>query len=177
MSTSTILGIDPGTVHLGWAILLSGKYETSGTLISRRTLTTLDRHLWLVSKLQDLIKQWHPSILAYEEFSWRTSDDGQERYVLGRPAMERLIGAIQALALFPPFPVLFPLLPAKWGKQLFGHERHTKYDIACAVNMRLQTTFKGDFRDNHSADATGIALIAYDIMQYQFYVNHHKVTS
>ena len=161
-----ILGIDPGTVHLGWSVLRDGKYETSGTLIPRRTLTTLDRHLWLVSKLQDLIKQWQPTMLAYEEFMWRTSDDGQERYVMGRPAMERLIGGIQTLTLFPPYPVLTPFLPTKWGQQLFGHKSHTKQQIAWVVNQRLGTNFKGDPRDNHTADACGIALVAYDLLSF-----------
>lgn len=27
-----ILGLDPGTVHLGWTVLRDGQYETSGTL-------------------------------------------------------------------------------------------------------------------------------------------------
>ena len=76
--------------------------------------------------------------------------------------MERLIGGIQTLALFPPFPTLVPLLPAKWGKQLFGHAQHTKIQIAWTVNQRLGTHFKGDFLDNHSCDAVGIALVAWD---------------
>ena len=158
----SLLGIDPGVIHCGWSILAQGVYVTSGTLIPKKHLTGVDRQLWFLSRVQDVLKEYQPAILAYEEFMWRTSDDGQERYVSGRPAMERFIGGIQALALFPPFPVLSPLLPAKWGQQLFGHVQHTKQQIAWAVNQRLGTSFKGDALDNHAADATGIALVAWD---------------
>lgn len=103
-----------------------------------------------------------PSILAYEEFMWRSKDDVQ--YITGRPAMERLIGGIQALSLYPPYPVLTPLLPSKWGQQLFGQRSHTKQQIAWTVNARLGTSFKGDPRDNHACDSCGIALVAYDLL-------------
>lgn len=157
-----MLGVDPGTFYCGYAVLANGAYHLSGTLVPRKTLTSIDRHLWLLSQLQDLLRLHQPAVLAYEEFMWRTSDDEQTRYVSGRPAMERLIGGIQTLALYPPYPVLTPLLPSKWGKQLFGHASHTKQQIAFAVNARLGTRFKGDSRDNHEADAVGIALVAHD---------------
>lgn len=158
-----VLAVDPGTMHLGWAVLsTSAHLEASGTWIPRRALPVLERHLWLMSKLQDLLALWQPALLAYEDFVWRTSDEGADRFVRGRPAMERLIGAIQALALWPPYPVLLPLLPQQWGAQLLGQRQHSKAQIAWAVNQRLGTTYTGDVYTNHESDAVGLGLVALD---------------
>lgn len=165
-----ILGIDPGVANLGWAVISRKAYVKSGTLIPKKYLVGIERQLWILSKLQDIINEYQPDVIAYEEFMWRTSDDKQERYVNGRPAMERIIGGIQALALFPPYPTLIPLLPQKWGKQLFGQVSHTKQQIAWVVNQRLGTSFKGDRIDNHAADATGIALVACDLMVHNTFM-------
>ena len=170
----TIVAIDPGITHCGYAVL-SGveQLATSGTWIPRRTLSVLDRHLWLLAKLQDLLTEWQPSVLAFEEFLWRTGDNG-ELFVRGRPALERLIGGIQALTLWPPHPVLMPLLPQSWGRQLLGQAQHTKAQIAWAVNQRLGTTFNGDYYSNHTSDAVGIALVAQDTLRQKQYLMAHS---
>lgn len=166
---TTLCGVDPGITHMGYAVLTDhARLAVSGTWIPRRTLSVLDRHLWLLSKLQDLLTTWQPEVLGYEEFLWRVGDNG-EHFVRGRPALERLIGGIQALALWPPHPVLMPLLPQQWGRQLFGQAQHTKAQIAWAVNQRLGTTFKGDVYDNHQVDGIGIALVTMDILRQQTY--------
>ena len=175
--TAPLVALDPGVAHLGYAVLTYDEQVlVSGTWIPRTQLSGLDRHLWLLGKLQDLLREWQPGNLAYEQFTWQhwESEGNPTR---GRAAMERLMGGIEALALWPPHPVLMPLLPQTWGAQLVGHKSHTKYDIAQAVNIRLHTNFKGDRYDNHQADAIGIALVALDIIQYQSYVHHHTVGS
>ena len=170
----TIIAIDPGITHCGYAVLTGvEQLAVSGTWIPRRTLSVLDRHLWLLAKLQDLLTEWQPSVLAFEEFVWMVGDNG-EYFVRGRPALERLIGGIEALCLWPPHPVLMPLLPQTWGKQLLGQAQHTKAQIAWAVNQRLQTTFKGDALDNHRADAVGIALVAQDTLRQRQYLLTHS---
>lgn len=172
-SALRVLALDPGPAHTGWAILSVPEIlEASGTWIPRRTLSTLDRHLWLVTKLQDLIGEWQPGLLAYEEFVWRTGQDGQA-FVRGRPAMERLVGAIQALMLHPPYPVLMPLKPGQWGKQLTGSTSHDKGMIARAVNLRLGTSFTGDTYDNHQADSVGLGLVALDTYTLTMRLNVH----
>ena len=171
---TVLLGVDPGTQQTGWAVLTATSGGTPtllahGTMIPRSRLIGMDRQLWLLSRLQDIIAEHPPQILAYEGFTWRAD----ELYVRGRPGMERLIGGIQALALMPPYPVLVELLPARWGAQLVGQRQHTKAQIAFAVNCRLGTTFKGDTYDNHKADAIGIALVVLDTLKAQHYQNRY----
>jgi len=162
-----LFAIDPGTRKLGWAVLSWREaLLASGTLIPRSHLRGQDRLLWFLSRLQDLIQQWRPGVLAYEEFTWRSGANNTEHYVVGRPDMERLLGGIQGLALQPPFPVLMGLLPQAWGQRLVGHPAHEKSQIAWAVNARLGTAFRGDALDNHVADAVGIGLVALDRLRY-----------
>ena len=175
-SPTSILGIDPGVSRTGWAVLTSTEHlQAHGTFIPQPWLRGIDRQLWVLSKLQDLIAEWQPDVLAYEEFSWCSSDDAAERYVRGRPDIERLIGGIQGLALQPPYPVLVGLLPQRWGYQLVGQRSYTKADIALAVNARLGTTFNGDFFSNHASDAAGIALVALDMLKAQQYQLHYGI--
>lgn len=157
-----VLGVDPGVKHCGWAVLQPGeRLAAHGTLIPKSHLRGVERQLWLLSKLQNLIQAWQPGVLCYEEFVWRSDQE----YVQGRPAMERLIGGIQGLALYPPYPVVMGLLPSRWGQQLVGQRSHTKEQVAFAVNCRLRTTFKGDRFDNHAADSVGLALVAADTVR------------
>ena len=170
----TIVAIDPGISYCGYAVLTGVEQLTaSGTWIPRRTLSVLDRHLWLLAKLQDLLTEWQPSVLVYEEFIWRVGDNG-ELFVRGRSALERLIGGIQTLTLWPPHPVLMPLLPSQWGQQLVGSKAHTKADVARIINLRLRTAYRGDFHDNHTADAVGIVLVAQDTLRQRQYLATHS---
>mgnify|MGYP001609565632 FL=1 len=169
----TLLAIDPGVAYCGYAVLSTKEHlETSGTIIPKRLLRGIERHLWLLSKIQDLIRTWQPTVLALEDFVWMTVQNG-ERPVIGRDSMAKLVGGIEALSLFPPYPLLYEVLSSKWGTQLVGSRRHTKADIACVVNLRLRTTFRGDFHDNHEADAVGIALVVNDLLMQQMYQESH----
>ena len=169
--SSVLVAIDPGPSHTGYAVLspFSGTAQEhtlhrSGTWIPAKRLSTLDRHLWLLSKLQDFLAEWLPATLAYEEFTWQVGDEG-EHFLRGRPAMERFIGGLQALTLFPPFPVLMPLLPQVWGKQFVGSASHTKADVARVVNLRLGTSYDGGVYSNHESDAVAIGLVALDTLR------------
>lgn len=154
-----ILGIDPGTRHTGYAVLeLPQKLELSGTLTPDKKLRGLERQLWLLSRLGGLLIEFAVDMLVYEEFTWRT----QERAVVGRSELERLIGGIQGLALCEPYPVIMSLEPSTWGHQLSGSLQHSKEQIAMAVNLRLGSSFKGNSADNHACDAVGLALVAAD---------------
>lgn len=170
-----LCGVDPGISYMGYAVLTgSEQLAASGTWIPRRALSVVERHLWLLSQLQDLLTLWQPGVLAYEGFQWMLGDEG-ENFVRGRPALERLIGGIQTLTLFPPYPVLMELLPSVWGQQLLGEQKHTKAQIAWAVNQRLGTAFKGDALDNHRADAVGIALVAQDTLRQRHFCATHSL--
>jgi len=138
------------------------------------TLRGLDRHLCLLIQLRELIHGYQPTLIAYEEYTWR-SNAREERYLHGRSDMERLIGGIQGFAIQPPYPVLLGLLPQKWGEQLVGQRSHTKQQVAWAVNARLGTVFQGNHGDNHTVDSVGVALVAMDMMQQLDYYTQHEV--
>ena len=89
--STIILGLDPGTRQTGWAVLTataggSPRLLAHGTIISRSALVGLDRQLWILSHLQDLITEHQPQVLAYEGFTWRADDN----YVVGRSGLELL---------------------------------------------------------------------------------------
>lgn len=164
-----VLGIDPGVKASGWAVLTPREQlAASGTIRPKGHLRGIERHLFLLSRIQDLIAQWHPQVLALEDFVWLTSEK-DERYVLGRDAMCKLLGGLEALTLMSPFPVLYEMLPQKWGAQLVGNRKHSKADVARVVNLRLGTAYDGGFYSNHESDSIGIALVALDNIRAQSY--------
>ena len=168
-----ILALDPGVRYLGWAVLQTPeRLAASGTLIPRSHLRGTDRLLWLLSRVQDLLQEWHPQVLAYESFVWFDDKQGTQ-YVEGRAAMCELIGGIQCLSLMPPHPVLMWLHPADWGQALVGQRSHTKEQVAWAVNARLGTSYNGGHQTNHESDATGIALVAQDRLLYRTSIEAH----
>jgi Holliday junction resolvasome RuvABC endonuclease subunit len=151
----TILGIDPGVRHTGWALVNDAqRLVDSGTLAPKSTMRGHERHCWTMAHVLALVVGHEPRHVVYEEFVWRRG----EHFVSGRPEMERLIGAIQMLSLLAPYPVVIGVRPAVWGNALLGTSQHAKDQIAWVVNQRLGTTFKGDTKDNHESDSCGLAL-------------------
>ena len=168
---AVLCAIDPGVMHCGYAVLRADEtLVASGTWIPKSTLSGLDRHLWLLSRLQDLVALHQPGVLAFEDYIWRLTE-GEGHPLRGRSHMERLIGGVQMLALYPPYPVVMPLLPQVWGKQLVGSARHTKADVARIVNLRLGTTYDGGVYSNHESDAIGVGLVALDTLKLW---SHHR---
>lgn len=161
-----ILGIDPGLLACGYAILEEVTVVGHGTIRPKRTLLSIERHLSILGHLGDLIAEWQPAVLAVEDFVWIPQQGGNP--VVGRDAMCKLVGGVFALSLAPPYPILCELLPQSWGAQLLGGKRsHGKEEIAWAVNARLGTRFKGSYHDNHECDAVGLALVVADNIRAQ----------
>jgi hypothetical protein len=126
----------------------------------------LDRQLWFLTKLMDLLTQYHVAVLAFEEFSaLPPSGNAEHGDVAQWPLMHRLIGGIQALALAPPYPVLMPLAPGRWEARLTARAHPSRHLVALTINQRLGTRFAYDHYSNHAVDAAGLALTALDIMQ------------
>lgn len=168
-----ILALDPGTKHTGYAVMRHPEaLVTYGTFTPKTSLRGVPRQAWIISKIQDLITEYRPHVLALEEFVWREGER-EERYVTGRDGMCKLVGALETLSLFPPYPMLYEMLPQRWGAQLVGSRQHTKLEVAHAVNLRLGTAFDGSYYTNHASDAVGIALIASDMLRQQAYIAKH----
>lgn len=156
-----IMGLDPGIKHTGWAILTPHGLIDSGTLTPQSALRGSHRQHWLITALIKTMQHHLPTHVIYEAFEWRRDGD----YVQGRAEMERLIGGLQLLTLFCPYPAVDCVSPRIWGRDLLGTAQHTKEQIAWVVNQRLSTSFQGDHRDNHTCDAIGVALWLRDQLQ------------
>ena len=173
---AVLCAVDPGVMHCGYAVLRADEtLVASGTWIPKSTLSSLDRHLWLLSRLQDLLALYQPGVLAFEDYVWRLTE-GEGHPLRGRSHMERLIGGLETLALYPPFPVLMPLLPQVWGKQLYGDKSHSKQQIAWTVNQRMGTSYDGGVYSNHESDAVGIGLVALDTLKRWSHQRHGSTT-
>ena len=169
--TTTIVSFDVGSKYTGYAVLVApARLCAAGTWIPRRSLSYHEQLLWLVSRAQDLLAAWPPDALAFEDapVSATLAPHVPPREVT---LMQRFVGALYALALLPPYPVVWPLAPTLWGTRLCGGP-HTKTDVAEAVNTRLQTAYKGDVYDNHTCDSIAIALVALDLIDK--YKHSHK---
>ena len=163
-----LLSIDPGAHATGYAVLTSaGLVLTAGVWIPRRALTASERLLLVWSRLQDLVATHQPGILVYEEFAQTPQELAQagDAALQDWPVLHRLIGGMQALALMPPYPVLWPLLPFVWPVTFLGKVGHAKQEVAHVVNARCGTQFKGDMYDNHATDAAALGLVALEQWQ------------
>jgi len=136
------------------------------TWIPRGQLSLLDRHLWFLTKVQDLLAQHHAAVLAYEDFmAVPHPEDALRDDVDQWRLMHRLIGGLQALALSPPHPVLMPLAPGRWEALVTACAHPSRSRVAVAINQRLGTRFVYDRYSNHAIDAVGVALGALTLMQ------------
>lgn len=158
MHTLTVLGLDPGTKNLGWAVLRGEQVIDAATLHTAPTQDPWSRHQWLTRELRTLVTTHQPALVAYEEFTWRANERIDVKHTAW---IHRLIGTILCLGELAPYPQIVPLQPSMWGQQLTGHGVHTKAQVANAVNLRLGTTFSGG-NGGHTSDAVAIALVAMD---------------
>lgn len=67
-----VLGVDPGLVHCGWAVLEDGKTIAVGTLVppavEKHTInTTL---AYLIPELDKIVGQYFPTAAAVEQVAW-----------------------------------------------------------------------------------------------------------
>jgi crossover junction endodeoxyribonuclease RuvC len=66
-----VLGIDPGTIRTGYALLeennQSGKALTWGAVTNKRNIPVEKRLLHIYNELDDIMKLWKPTVVAVEE--------------------------------------------------------------------------------------------------------------
>ena len=63
-----ILGIDPGSRNMGWAVLSAdGKIEGWGTVKTKPKTPQPETLLILLLALEDLVADWNPSLIALED--------------------------------------------------------------------------------------------------------------
>ena len=150
-----VLGIDPGTVHMGYA-LVEEVEETSavdwGVISISRSLPIEQRLYQLHSHVLNMISIWQPDALAVEE---PFVGKGDSQYV--GPALA--VGQAQALVLIAAAAQAVPVhrySPAQVKRTIADYGAATKEQVQEMVRMVLR--LESDPPPSDAADALAIAI-------------------
>ena len=155
-----VLGVDPGTVRMGYGLVESSGHETrhlaSGALAPRRSLPLGDRLWELFQELTTLLDTWKPTALAVEEpYVPRTRADGTGSSV--RSAMA--LGQAEALVLIAAAARGIPVsryAPSQIKSAVTNDGRGSKEQVQEMVRLILGLPQRPQPTD--AADALAVAL-------------------
>lgn len=147
-----ILGIDPGTVHMGYALLEENEGNpvalTWGAFSPKRLDSLEKRLLRIYLDLESLIKQWHPTIVAVEEPFF--ASNARSAIAIGQAqALAFLAAANNELPLFKYTPTQVKQAVADYGLS-------TKEQVQQMVKIQLGLQETPEPQD--ASDALAIAL-------------------
>lgn len=146
-----ILGIDPGTTRIGWAILKQGKRKVSPLAYGCWEIKALkqeERLSTLASNLTKTIKLYHPDLLALEKiFFFKNA-----KTVM---SISEATGVISFIAYKNKIPCL-RLTPLEIKQNLIGYGRAEKKDIQKIIQLFF--SLKEIPKPDDTADALAIAL-------------------
>ena len=158
--TERVLGIDPGTVRMGYGLVESSGHQTqhlaSGAFVPRRSLPIGERLWELFQELTALIDTWKPTTMAVEEpFVPRTKADGMDSS--RRSAMA--LGQAEALVLIAAAARGIPVsryAPAQIKSAVTNDGRGSKEQVQEMVRLILGLSQRPEPTD--AADALAVAL-------------------
>jgi crossover junction endodeoxyribonuclease RuvC len=147
-----VLGIDPGTVIMGWGVVITGTVNIStagfGAFKCRRNLAQAERLHYLYTELLGVIETHHPDVVAIEQpFVARNVKSAM---AIGRAE------AIATLAAASNFIPVFHYSPRQVKQQVANYGAGSKEQIQQAVKLELglnQTPKPAD-----AADALAVAI-------------------
>ncbi len=146
-----ILGIDPGTIQTGYALLRSSPQLNVidyGCVTPPKRMELAQRYRVLFEATQALIQSHHPNVMVIE--TQFVKDNVQSAMKLG---MAR--GVIMLAATLAEIPV-FEYAPARVKVAIVGHGRASKHQIQDMVKRLLSLSHIPEPAD--AADALAIAL-------------------
>lgn len=142
-----ILGIDPGSRNMGWAILSpEGKIEGWGTVRTRPRTPQPETLLTLLHALEDLVSDWNPSLIALEDLFFSRNVKSAMRVGEAR-GMVLLTAAQHGIDCFS-------FTPQQIKMVLTGSGRASKEEISDALLQRLGVSPPSQ----HAGDAACAAL-------------------
>ncbi len=147
-----VLGIDPGTRRMGWAILVGQprdgfKRLSSGVLVPPARASLAERLGVLLNELQDLVAD--PGVAALAIESAFVHKNPHTALALGQArGLPIAIAAARGLPVFE-----YP--PAKVKKHLVGSGRASKLQVRQMVRVLLEAD---ELPDEDEADAIAVAL-------------------
>ena len=149
---STILGIDPGTNIMGYAILKTemkkSKIVTLNVLKINHLKEHSDKLKMIYDKTQELIDTYHPEILAIEEPFY--GKNPQSMLKLGR-AQGVVIGACLHAGLS-----VFEYTPRKIKQSITGKGAASKEQVASMLHTMYDFTNESNYLD--ATDALAVAV-------------------
>ncbi len=160
--TLRILGIDPGTVRMGFGLLdtdgMDAIYVSSGVISCRKTLN-LNQRLWKIYReLVENLESWHPQVVAIEEpFIPLASTYNQEFKTSVKSVMA--IGQSVAVALLAATSLDIPTslyTPTQVKRSVSNYGRGSKEQIQEAVRLTLGLSNPPEPLD--ASDALAVAL-------------------
>ncbi|MBK7406738.1 MAG: crossover junction endodeoxyribonuclease RuvC [Saprospirales bacterium] len=147
-----ILGIDPGTNVLGYAVIHTLGQQVNLTVMGVLTLTHLDspqaKLQSIFERVQEIIDQYHPEELAIEAPFF--GKNPQSMLKLGRAQ-----GVAIAAAMTKGLPIT-EYMPKKIKKSVTGNGNASKEQVAAMLGHMLKTTLDNRFFDATDALATAI---------------------
>lgn len=158
-----VLGLDPGLVHLGAAIL------EDETCIWHLHLSTNQPHTtayddpicrWWI-RLSAIVCYYRPQVIIYEDYVFQ----GHQRTSANAPLMWQQIGIIRALGSLEGVDTVATLRPEVWRRQLTRNGHAGDHEVATIIKIRLgiePLEEYGKSKGSHILDAVGVALVWMD---------------
>ena len=151
-----VLGIDPGTLHLGYGLIEDGDdgphAQDYGTLDFKSSLPIEERLFQVHSHIMNMIAMFRPDEIAIEEpFMGR----GASRFVGPAFAVGQAQAAVLIAAVSQGIPV-FRYAPTQIKSSVADHGRASKEQVKTMVALTL--SLDEDIPDFDTADALAIAL-------------------
>lgn len=160
--TQRVLGIDPGTLHLGYGLIevdnWEGRYVTAGVLNAKKSLSLGERLHSIHSDLLQLVESLHPDVIAVEEPF--VPVEGAARG--GSKANVRsaiAVGQAQAVALIAAAHYSLPVFryaPSQVKSAVSGYGQSNKAQVATMVGLLLGLANPPEPAD--ASDALAVAL-------------------
>lgn len=159
---TVFLGIDPGSIKLGWAIVNEHEIVDGGVVSSSRASALDDRFLAIydqVTSIMEKAKAAGVRLVIMETFSNTANRQGVDA-IHGTMAIVRLIAKQAGL-------VLRTIQPVSIKKNICGDHWAGKEAVADAVGKRYPSTFQKVSFDHNAVDAVSHAVYGWAIIEEQ----------
>ena len=139
-----ILGIDPGSIRCGWAILDDDRLVAHSTICNDREFYH-ERAAHIISVIESVVDQYNVTDIACER-AFRNPHRNTA-------ALQVVVQAIKSWAKLHKYP-LGLYSPGEWKKSLVGSGKASKDEVQVAITLY----FPSITGQEHEFDAVGIAL-------------------
>ncbi len=163
-----ILGIDPGTATTGYGVIESDKGKLKvidyGCILTKKGFDLPDRLCLIAGELEEIIKKFHPKIMAVEEIFYFKNAKTVISVSQARGAI-LLTGKKNRLTIFE-------FTPLQVKQAVVGYGRADKKQVQAMVKAILN--LKEIPQPDDAADALAIAICAASNLKFKSIIDHTK---